>query len=207
MKTKRKGRTVNADLGAYKDSCLDPLVFFAPPVLEPDSNDPGVQPRHLHQLLLAQEIAGQHGDVIVGNNVSNNTKCTNVTNPVNFDNSIIVNEEVLLRMATIHAYWDPVFQSVHLVSSLWWVVTLSRASGLGLCWKQAVKMVRCFSVRTVRPRWDRPLPLPWPRERPPLLQAILSQMLIFSGLNMSQSLELYVCYLYCGLLLTTMRIG
>ena len=62
MKTKRKGRTVNADLGAYKDSCLDPLVFFAPPVLEPDSNDPGVQPRHLHQLLLAQEIAGQHGD-------------------------------------------------------------------------------------------------------------------------------------------------
>ena len=86
MKTKRKGRTVNADLGAYKDSCLDPLVFFAPPVLEPDSNDPGVQPRHLHQLLLAQEIAGQHGDVIVGNNVSNNTKCTNVTNPVNFDN-------------------------------------------------------------------------------------------------------------------------
>ena len=94
-------------------------------------------------------------------------------------------------MATIHAYWDPVFQSVHLVSSLWWVVTLSRASGLGLCWKQAVKMVRCFSVRTVRPRWDRPLPLPWPRERPPLLQAILSQMLIFSGLYMSQSLELY----------------
>ena len=86
MKTERKGRTVNADLGAYKDSCLDPLVFFAPPVLEPDSNDPGVQPRHLHQLLLAQEIAGQHGDVIVGNNVSNNTKCTNVTNPVNFDN-------------------------------------------------------------------------------------------------------------------------
>ena len=86
MKTKRKGRTVNADLGAYKDSCLDPLVFFAPPVLEPDSNDPGVQPRHLHQLLLAQEIAGQHGDVIVGNNVSNNTKCTYVTNPVNFDN-------------------------------------------------------------------------------------------------------------------------
>ena len=174
MKTKRKGRTVNADLGAYKDSCLDPLVFFAPPVLEPDSNDPGVQPRHLHQLLLAQEIAGQHGDgnvraimcLIIPSALMSQTQSILTT-------IIIVNEEVLLRMATIHAYWDPVFQSVHLVSLLWWVVTLSRASGLGLCWKQAVKMVRCFSVRTVRPRWDRPLPLPWPRERPPLLQAIL----------------------------------
>ena len=105
MKTKRKGRTVNADLGAYKDSCLDPLVFFAPPVLEPDSNDPGVQPRHLHQLLLAQEIAGQHGDgnvraimcLIIPNALMSQTQSILTT-------IIIVNEEVLLRMATIHAY-------------------------------------------------------------------------------------------------------
>ena len=41
--------------------------------------------------------------------------------------------------------------------------TFSKASGLGLCWKQAVKMVRCFSVRTVRPLCDLPLPEPEPR--------------------------------------------
>ena len=40
--------------------------------------------------------------------------------------------------------------------------TLSSASGFGLCWKQAVKMVRCFSVRTVLPLLDRPLPGPIP---------------------------------------------
>ena len=39
---------VDADLGANKDSCLDPLVFLAPSVLEPDSNDPGVQSCHLN---------------------------------------------------------------------------------------------------------------------------------------------------------------
>ena len=38
---------------------------------------------------------------------------------------------------------------------------------MGLCWKQAVRMVRCFSVRTVRPRLERPLPGPRPRPRPP----------------------------------------
>ena len=57
-----------------------------------------------------------------------------------------------------------------LVAIACWVMilTLSKASGLGLCWKQAVKMVRCFSVRTVLPRCDRPLPGPALLELPPL---------------------------------------
>ena len=40
--------------------------------------------------------------------------------------------------------------------------TFRSASGLGLCWKQAVKMVRCFSVRTVLPLLERPFPGPSP---------------------------------------------
>ena len=80
-------------------------MFFAPPVLEPDSNNPGVQPRHLHQLLLAQEIAGQHGDwnvqgimcLIIPSALMSQTQSILTT-------IMIVNEEVLLRMATIHAY-------------------------------------------------------------------------------------------------------
>ena len=44
----KNGAPKDADLGANKDSCLDPLVFLAPSVLEPDSNDPGVQSCHLN---------------------------------------------------------------------------------------------------------------------------------------------------------------
>ena len=59
-------------------------------------------------------------------------------------------------------------------------LALSKASGLGLCWKQAVKMVLCFSVRTVLPRWERPLPDPlppgwwWPALGEPLNNIIIS---------------------------------
>lgn len=41
-----------------------------------------------------------------------------------------------------------------------WAPTFRRASGLGLCWKQADRMVLCFSVSTVLPLFDRPLPGP-----------------------------------------------
>ena len=41
-----------------------------------------------------------------------------------------------------------------------WAPTFRRASGLGLCWKQADRIVLCFSVSTVLPRLDRPLPGP-----------------------------------------------
>ena len=45
-------------------------------------------------------------------------------------------------------------------------LTFSKASGFGLCWKQAVRIVRCFSVRTVLPRLDLPLAGPRPPPRP-----------------------------------------
>ena len=46
-----------ADLRADQDSGLDPLVFLAPPILEPDPDDPRVQAGHLHQLLLTEAEA------------------------------------------------------------------------------------------------------------------------------------------------------
>ena len=52
-----KSSLLSADLRADQDSGLDPLVFLAPPILEPDSDDPRVQAGHLHQLLLTEAEA------------------------------------------------------------------------------------------------------------------------------------------------------
>ena len=52
-----KSSLSSADLRADQDSGLDPLVFLAPPILEPDPDDPRVQAGHLHQLLLSEAEA------------------------------------------------------------------------------------------------------------------------------------------------------
>ena len=50
---------ISSDLGADQDGGLDPLVLLAPPILEPDPDDPRVQAGHLHQLLLQAGGRGQ----------------------------------------------------------------------------------------------------------------------------------------------------
>ena len=43
-----------ADLAVNKNCCLDPLVFFASPILKPDPYNSRVQPSHLYQLFLGK---------------------------------------------------------------------------------------------------------------------------------------------------------